>query len=133
MVQVLALLLSTLTALLPPPSIGPAGGGGYEVRQKAGVYFGDAADFSRPAALEAVRVFDRIPEYQEIKQRRLPPNDPEYGILLEKANKRFFRAVCKTAKRDGWDLVAEVGAVVDRSGQPLRDITLEVVRAVEEG
>ncbi|MBI3269785.1 MAG: hypothetical protein HYZ53_12240 [Planctomycetes bacterium] len=126
----LAILLA-LSSLLPWPPV-DAGTGAFQVLNRPLVYHGDPDDFSAPAVLEALRCFERIPEYQEIKRRKLPPNDPEYGILLEKANKRFFRAVCRLSRRDGYDLIAELGAVVRRGGDPLKDVTEDAIRLIEE-
>ena len=126
-----ALIVLSLWAMLTsPPSA--SGNSPYEVRNRSGVYHGNADEFSKPVVLEAARVFDQIPEYQEIKRRHLTKDVPEYGLLLERANRHFFRALFKVARRDGYDLIAETGAVVDRRGTALKDVTDDAIRALEE-
>ncbi|MBI5367872.1 MAG: hypothetical protein HZA54_12605 [Planctomycetes bacterium] len=120
------------------------GGGRAEVRDARAVYYGDVREFARPSVVNAAAVFGRIPEYQEIARRRLGRNEPESGILVEKANLRFVRAVAPAARAAGRVLVAEVGAVVivgedgdgARAVRPgevaLPDLTAEAARRAAE-
>lgn len=101
----------------------------YQVHGHAGVYYGDADEFSAPAQVEAARVFARIPEYQEIQRRRLTRTEPEYAFLLEKANRRFFKAVHQVARQRGHDLVAEPGTVTSADGAALPDCTEAAISA----
>lgn len=126
-----ALAMLAVASILLIPSL-DAKGGVYRVNSPAGVYYGNPEDFACPAVLEAARVFDHIPEYQEIKRRNLQPTDPEYGILLEKANKRFFKVVCRVARRDAYDLMAELGAVTRSDGKPIKDVTDDLIKVLEE-
>lgn len=96
---------------------------------KKKVYYGDAESFSKPAEIEINKVFARIPEYAEAKKKA--EDDPEYYILLEKANDKFQKAVKKAAADGGYDLVAEKGAVKPaKKKQAVPDITEDVIEAL---
>ena len=117
----LALLLtSTLSA-----------GSSYEVKDKNQIYYGDPDSFSKPAVLTASTVFDSIKEYKEIKDRKIKPDDPDYWILLNRANKRFYKAVKKTAEDKSYDLMGESGSIEAKDGAALPDATSDVVAAVD--
>lgn len=75
----------------------------------ATVYYGALEGAQKPAAIVAQKVFDRIPEYQEIKRRGLGPNDSDYWVLLAKANEKFYGAVRRTAEAIAYDVVVEKG------------------------
>jgi hypothetical protein len=87
--------------------LGPGGGG------EPVVYYGSKENPQNPARITASRVFERIPEYQEIRRRGLNENDPEYWILLDRANQKFYRAVRTVARERRRDCIAEQGTVPD--------------------
>lgn len=105
--------------------------GAFVVADPAKVYYGDPAEFANPAVLTASQVFAKIREWKEIQDRGLTSQDPEYWILLEKANRRFRRAVHHVAQQDGRDLVAETGAVSRADGAALPDVTDAVIAALD--
>ena len=91
------------------------------------VYYGSLDNAKNPAEVVASSVFDKIPEYQEIKRRGLDEEDSEYWTLLAKANKKFYKAVRKAAKKDKHDVVVEKGTA-DLKDAP--DITQKVIDAL---
>jgi hypothetical protein len=101
----------------------------YKVADKGKVYYGNPDSFSRPAVIASARVWSEIPEYKEILSKKLTGKDPEYWILLDKANRKFFKAISKVAAGKGHDLVAESGAVAGEPAPP--NITDEVIKALE--
>ncbi len=105
--------------------------GTFVVADPAKVYFGDPTEFANPAVLTASEVFAKIREWKEIRDRGLTSQDPEYWILLEKANRRFRRAVHRVAQADGRDLVAETGAVSRADGAALPDVTEAAIAALD--
>ena len=104
----------------------------FKITDPTGIYYGDPDTFRAPAVLSTSLIFDQIPEYQEIKEKGLDESDPEYWILLEKANRRFYAAVAATARALRQDLVAETGAVIGTDGESIPNITQQVIRRVKD-
>lgn len=90
------------------------------------VFHGDARNWSKPAEVDADAVFAEIDEYKKIVAKKLDTSDPEYGVLLTKARKRFRKALCLAAKDGGYDLIAKVGSVKGVENVP--DITQDVIK-----
>ncbi|MBI3096973.1 MAG: hypothetical protein HYY93_01825 [Planctomycetes bacterium] len=109
----------------PPPAV--------SLTEGARVYYGDRKSFKAPAQVDAAAVFGHIKEYREIRERKLTSKDPEYWLLIEKANRRFYRAVKKAAKAAAWDLVAEKGSFHVPEGSSVPDGTQDVIDAVDNG
>ncbi len=106
--------------------------GTYQVADPGKVYYGDPEEFENPAVLTASEVFAKIREWREIQEKGLTSQDPEYWILLEKANRKFRRAVHRAAQEAGHDLVAETGAVAREDGAALPDVTAAVVAVLDK-
>ena len=107
-------------------------GGKYEVLDKQKVYYGDCTSFEKPATVAADEVFPHIHEYKLIGERKLDENDPEYWILLLKANRVFQDALKSVASSSKHDLVAERGAIkAIEKDAALPDITHLVVAEVK--
>ncbi len=94
---------------------------------KTKVYYGSADSFKTPAVIVLSKVFDKIPEYIDAKKKT--DDDPDYYILIEKANAKFQKAVEKAAKDNGYDLVAETGSVKMKDKE-IPDITKKVIDAL---
>jgi hypothetical protein len=92
------------------------------------VYFGNPRNYRNPAELEAVKVFQVIPEYQELVRQKLDSSDPRYWSLMDKANTRFIRALVSVAKKYNYDLVGEKGFL---GRQDVTDITLVVLDEIQ--
>jgi len=107
--------------------------GDYSISDPSKVYVGNHRLFQRPATVSCDRVYDRIPEYQEIVRKGLTEKDPNYHILMKKASKRFSDAVKKMARAKRHDLVACAGAIKkDRKEAPdIPDRTSEVIKALD--
>ncbi len=104
----------------------------YEVLDSQKVYYGDCASFAKPATVNADEVFPHIHEYKLIGERKLDENDPEYWVLLMKANKVFKDALKAVAVSSKHDLVAERGAIKALAPDTtIPDITHLVVAEVE--
>ena len=91
------------------------------------VYYGDGEKAEYPAEVEARKVFLKIPEYRQIRDKHLGPNDPEYWSLLSRANKKFYAAVEKVAEKHRYDAVVEKG---DAPIENAPDITQKVIQAL---
>jgi hypothetical protein len=113
-----AVLLCAVT-FLPPPSAA-----------RATVYYGVLQGARKPAEVEASKVFQEIPEYKAIKEKGLGPNDPEYFILLTKANAKFFAAVGRAAAAAACDVVVERGSAAFK--EPPADLTRKTIEAIEK-
>lgn len=96
----------------------------------ATVYYGSLNGAKKPAQIEAQKVFDQIPEYQEIKRRKLKESDSEYWVLLEKANQKFYNAVARVAQDRGFDVVVEKGSEKFETEPP--DVTQDVIGALTQ-
>ena len=83
----------------------------YEVTDSSAVYLGSGKHPKTPAVISVDRVWAEIPEYKTIVEEGLTDEDPRYHLLMRKATKRFEDALVKEAKRESYDLIAEVGAV----------------------
>jgi len=94
------------------------------------VYYGKVDGATAPAEVVAATVFEKIPEYQEIRKRGLKRDDPEYWVLLNKANEKFYKAVKKVAEENKYDVVVEKGAFKFESTPP--DVTQEVIDALDK-
>ena len=110
-----------------------AGVGDYTCTDPSKVYYGNHRLFQRPATVSCDKVYDAIPEYQEIVKKGLTDKDPRYHILMKKASKRFSAAVKKMAKSKNHDLVACTGAVkkAKEKAKDIPDRTKECIKALD--
>lgn len=92
------------------------------------VYYGKLADSKKPAECTAKAVFAEIPEYKKIKEKGLSQDDPEYWILLGKANEKFYAAVKKVGERNKFDVIVEKGTAKFDPAAP--DVTQKVIAAL---
>jgi len=92
------------------------------------VYFGNPRNYRNPAELEAAKVFQVIPEYQDLLRQKLETSDPRYWSLMDKANTRFIRALVSVAKKYNYDLIGEKGFL---GRQNVTDITLVVLDEIQ--
>ncbi len=98
--------------------------------QTAKVYYGVAQGAKKPGEVVASKVFDEIPEFQKIKEKGLTSDDPEYFILLTKANTRFYAAVMKAAMAATCDVVVEKGTGTF-TGAPA-DLTKKAIDSIDK-
>mgnify|MGYP001596394134 CR=1 FL=1 len=87
------------------------------------VYYGTADD-AVSAMLDAREVFSHIPEYATIVKQGYSKQAPEYWILLERANRRFYAALHRVARRLRLATVVEGRG---RAGTDAEDVTPLVV------
>ena len=81
--------------------------------------------------VEAAKVYKQIPAHQELLDRKLTRDDPDYWPLMRKASQAFVRALRKVCKEKGHDLVGELRTItIDGAAPP--DITLEVIKALDK-
>lgn len=93
------------------------------------VYFGKVDGAKHPAEITASQVFDKIPEFQKIREKGLSSSDPEYFILLNKANMKFYAAVTRAAGARGCDVVVEKGTA--RFSGDVVDLTKKAIASLE--
>ena len=93
----------------------------YEIEEDQ-IYFGHPKNFEKPCVLQAKKVYDGIFPYQDIVQRGLTKDDPEYWPLMRKAAYAFVRALKSVCKVHEFDLVGEPGSIA-REGQSVPDVT----------
>ena len=95
------------------------------------IYYGDPDFFEKPAVVAANDIFMAIPAYRKIVDEHIPKSDPRYWLLMEEANKIFRRALARTRREHGYDLVGEIGSIqIDGESPP--EITEIVVGVVED-
>jgi len=126
--------IAGLAGLLPPP-VGLAevkAGPSYEVVDADQIYYGDGTAPAAPAVTVADDVWAQIPEYKKIVDEDLGEDDAAYHLLLAKATERFEKALAKVAKRDGYDMIGEVGAIAvkDKDAAKIPDITKDLIEIV---
>lgn len=117
----IAVVLAVVSSLVGSANDGP----------DTNVYHGKVDGAQKPAELVAATVFDKIAEYQEIKKRGLKKDEPEYWILLNKANEKFYKAVKKVADENSYDVVVEKGSH-KFDGKEVPDATQKVIDALEK-
>jgi hypothetical protein len=91
----------------------------------ADVYLGNAANFRKPAEVDANAVYAEIPSYKKILEDDVEPGSARYELLMTKASRRFKSALRKVARAGGYDLVARLGSVKNAPDVP--DITQDVI------
>jgi len=101
----------------------------FTVTDSSRVYYGKKKHPKTPAHCDADSVWSQIPEYKTIIEDELGPDDARYHLLLKRATKRFQRALKKLSKRDGYDLIAEVGAVkaVGKKKKKIPTVTSDLI------
>jgi len=94
------------------------------------VYLGSPESFNSPAEIRASEVFEAIPEYRRIRQEKIKPNDARYWLLMNRANRRFRKALKVVANTCGYDLIVEAGTMGAYKGKSIPDITGDVILAL---
>ena len=109
--RILAPAFLALGAVLLLAAPAEAGLGDYRCTDTGRVYHGNARLIRKPAVCSADRVYRHIPEYRQILSENLTEKDVRYHFLMKEASQKFLKAVKAVAREDGFDFVAEVGAV----------------------
>ncbi len=102
----------------------------YEVVDPDAIYYGSGKHPKSPGVMAADDVWAEIPEYRRIIDEDLTEDDPVYHLLLKKATERFQKALKRLAKRDGYDMLGEVGAIEAKGGADLPDVTRDMIDLV---
>ncbi|MGQ0612163.1 MAG: hypothetical protein ACT4PV_00215 [Planctomycetaceae bacterium] len=127
----LSWIVAALAALGAGGWVGAAESGhDFEVVDSDLVYLGKATHPKAPSTIRADDVWAAIPEYRKILDNDLGEDDPEYHLLMKKASERFAKALEREAKREGFDLIAEVGAVISGTGLTIPDATQDMIDLV---
>ncbi len=87
------------------------------------VYYG-SADADSLATVDAREAFSHIAEYRTILREGYGPESPEYWILLERANRSFYAALDRVARRMHIDAIVEARG---RARRDAEDLTSNVV------
>ena len=129
------LVALTLPAIALAPGAGAgegtAGGGAAASKidvDESQVYYGNPARFKKAGEIACDDVFREIPEYKKIIDEGLTEG-VRYDFLLLRANQKFRRALKTVHRREGYDLVAEVGAITIE-GKTVPEITQTVIDAL---
>ncbi len=94
------------------------------------VYYGNPARFKMAGEISCDSVFHEIPEYKKIRDEKLREG-VRYEFLLRRANQKFHRALKSVHRADGYDLIAELGAIRIK-GKTVPDITSKVIAALPD-
>ncbi|MHC4549742.1 MAG: hypothetical protein ACYTEZ_13300 [Planctomycetota bacterium] len=124
------LLLAAALGALCPVQVWAAGQHDFEVVNQDEIYYGFGKHPKAPAVLTADDVWAEIPEYKQILEEELTDEDPKYHLLMMKATERFNKALNKLAKRDGYDMLGEVGSIKANGKKKIPDVTKEMVKLV---
>jgi len=106
----MVLIVSTMTGFVSD-AVGAESKHDFKITNSAAIYFGRAKHPKTPGVCRADDVWAAIPEYKKILEEELTDSDPRYHLLLKRATKRFQSALKKLAKRDGHDVIGEVGSI----------------------
>ncbi len=109
-----------------------ADGHSFEVVDSDEIYYGEGTHPKTPAVIAADDVWAAIPEYKKILDEDLSDDDPKYHQLMKKATERFQKALAKIAKREGYDMIGEIGSIaaVGEIKKEIPDATTDLVDAV---
>jgi hypothetical protein len=132
----LALLVAALGCVLAGHGAALAGDDddpAFEVVDPDGIYYGSGSRPKTPGEMTADDVWAEIPEYKKIVEDDLDEDDPEYHLLLAKATERFNQALKTLAKRDSYDMLGEVGAIVAKGEATIPDVTKDMIKLVTRG
>jgi hypothetical protein len=94
---------------------------------KDDVYYGNLKKYSRPAEVNAKKVFKVIPAYKEIIDKNIPTDSAQYLVKLEEANKVFKKIIASYAEDNKYDLVCEEATLANAT-----NITDEIVKLAKE-
>lgn len=94
---------------------------------KEDVYFGNYRHYSKPAEVNAKKVFMVIPPYKEIIDKNIEKDSALYIIKLDEANKIFHEVLKTYAEDNNFDLVCEEG-----KAEGARNITDDVIKVLKE-
>jgi len=104
----------------------------FEVVSTDDIYYGSGKHPKTPAVTSADDVWDEIPEYKKIVEDELTEEDPSYHLLMRKASERFQKALKKLAKRDGRDMIGEVGSIkATGEKKSIPDVTKALIKLVK--
>lgn len=93
------------------------------------IYYGNSSDFSKPAVVDVDKVYLKIPEYKEIRDRDMDSSDPRYLMLMKAASDKFLSAVESVAEDTGYDLIGGLGSI-KIEGKKVPEITSLVIKAL---
>jgi hypothetical protein len=91
------------------------------------VYHGDMRRYSKPAEVNAKKVFKVIPAYKEILDKKITEDSAVYLIKLAEANKVFSATLAAYAEDNGYDLICEEGHIANAP-----NATDDVVKLIED-
>ena len=96
------------------------------------IYYGNPKKkVTKPAVLSLSKVYKQIPAYKKIISENLKESDARYHLLMAEATTLFRRALKKAARSDGYDLVAEIGAISLGPGKTLPEITELIIKKIK--
>lgn len=98
----------------------------YHPRSLKTVSSGSTVEKVKPALVDSKRIFDATPEYQRIADENIKEGSAEHKLLVTAASRRFKNAIKRVISLNGYDLIAETGAVTV-AGKTLPDISQAVI------
>jgi hypothetical protein len=93
------------------------------------VYLGRYRSFRKPAVLDCQKVFNSISYYQKVKRDRLNKKSGRYWILMQKANRIFYKALRRLSRERGYDLIGARNSIVINGANP-RDVTKNLLQII---
>jgi hypothetical protein len=102
-----------------------------ETREEAVVLHGSPANCSQPATIDYAKVARKTPEHKTIEGDNVRKDSARYNLLMTKLKNRVKNACQKVAKDGGHDCVVREGDIKDERGRAVKDITDDVIAALE--
>jgi hypothetical protein len=93
---------------------------------EAAIYYGNSSNFEKPGTVDVNKVYNKIPEYQEIIRLKLKDSDAKYTMLMRTATDKFLNAIQAVADDKGYDLIGASGSI-QIEGVKVPDITSYVI------
>jgi hypothetical protein len=126
----IAALAVGIVLLARGPAIAGDDDASFEVVDADAIYLGTGTHPKTPGVMVADDVWKEIPEYRKILDDNLTEDDPEYHLLMLKATERFNQALKALTKRDGYDMLGEVGSIKAKNGAKIPNVTSDMVKLV---
>ena len=73
------------------------------------VFWGSAANFQKPAALDFQQVIMATPEYGQIKQKKVEKGTGQFWVLMSQASERALHAIAQVGQEVKYDLITALG------------------------
>lgn len=96
------------------------------------IYYGNAANFEKPATVDYTAIVKATPEYEEIKKKRIESGSAKYWILMSSASGHAVKLISEVGQESDHDLIVSIGYLGKITPPvPAEDVTKKVLEKLE--